>query len=102
MIRDEIIITFKPAWQTRCTESGATAEIAIPRALAPQVAAALWPEVVEVLQKLLPIAERMQHACDSGETYSYDNDWDMADSMHYQQIIAQCQALLAALTPGEG
>ena len=75
--------------------------VQFPRALAPQVAAALWPEVVEVLQKLLPIAERMQHACDSGETYCCDNDWDMAESMHYEQIIAECQALMAALKPGE-
>lgn len=51
-------------------------------------------EYKEVIKELLPIAERMQSACESGETLCYDNDLDLSDAKNYKSIIDRAKALL--------
>lgn len=49
---------------------------------------------VNLLKEVLPIAERMQDACSSGETKCYDNEYDMRDSVSYQQTIDKIKVFL--------
>ena len=53
-----------------------------------------YDAVVEALKELIPIAERMQSACASGETFDYSNEHDFRDSQEYQSAIDRAKSLL--------
>jgi hypothetical protein len=58
-------------------------------------------EYKEVIKELLPIAERMQSACESGETLCYDNDLDLSDAKNYKSAIDRAKALLQESNQGQ-
>jgi hypothetical protein len=49
------------------------------------------------INSLLPLAERMQAACDSGESKNYDNDWDAADARSYHGRIVNAKQFLETI-----
>lgn len=56
-------------------------------------------ELWEALQDILPIAQRMQAACEKGDVLNFDNDFDMADAVDYAERIAKAIAALSKSNP---
>ena len=53
------------------------------------------------LAEVIPIAERMQSACESGETFDYSNEHDFRDSQEYLKAISNAKSLLQSPVPPE-
>ena len=50
-------------------------------------------ELIQTLLLLVPIAQRMQAACDKGDVLNFDNDFDAQDAIDYKAIIDTALAL---------
>jgi len=51
-------------------------------------------QLKEALIELLPLAERIQSACEDGETKCYDNDYDFQDAKEYKIRIDKAKKLI--------
>lgn len=62
----------------------------------------MWPEDLEqrvkelelCVQSLLPLAHRIQAACEDGDVLNYDNEYDAKDAIEYEQVITKAHAIL--------
>lgn len=50
-------------------------------------------ELIHALMLLVPIAQRMQAACDKGDVLNFDNDFDAQDAIDYKAMIDTALAL---------
>lgn len=46
----------------------------------------------EAIDKLLPLAQRIQAACEDGDVLNYDNEYDQRDAIEYEKVIAEAIA----------
>ena len=51
------------------------------------------------VQSLLPLAQRIQSACDKGDVLNYDNDYDAKDAIEYEEVITNARNLLNKHNP---
>jgi len=50
-------------------------------------------QVIAALKELIPIAERIQKACEDGDTKCYDNEYDAQDAIEYKSAIENAKLL---------
>jgi len=61
------------------------------------IASVILPSVMRSLlnEKILPYLERLQHMLESGETYCFDNEFDLADAKDLRALINELWTLVS-------